>query len=60
MDTILLNGIKYVLNQCDDIWKWFQASKVGEYTRYYSYTIFHKEEGFYATQNGDYENGVYV
>jgi hypothetical protein len=30
-----LDGKNYVLNQCEDIWKWFKESVIGEYTRYY-------------------------
>ena len=60
MEELLLNGKRFVLNQCDDLWKWFENSKVGEFTRYYSYTIFHKENGFYAAYSNDLSNGFYV
>ena len=57
---MILEGKTYILNQCEDIWKWFEDSKVGEFTRYYSHTIFHKENGFYAAYSNDLSNGCYV
>lgn len=60
MKELLLDGETYILNQCEDIWKWFAESKVGEFTRYYAHTIFHKRNGFYAAYSSDLSNGIYV
>lgn len=60
MEELILDGKTYVLNQCEDIWDWFGSSQVGEYTRYYSRTVFHKEDGFYAAYSDDLSNGCYV
>lgn len=63
MEELTLNGVKYVLNQCecaDGIWQWFQTSKVGEFTRYYLHTIFHTDNGFWAGYNDNLTNGAYV
>ena len=60
MKTATLDGITYTLNQCDDIWKWFDESKVGEFTRFYSKIVFHKKDGFYAAYFDDWTNGCYV
>ena len=52
-----------MLNQCEGaegIWQWFQESKVGEFTRYYSNTIFHTAKGFWAGDNKNLSNGCYV
>lgn len=59
-NTLILDNIPYILNQAEDIWEWFGSSKVGEYTRYYSKIVFHKEDGFYAAYKDDLSNGVYV
>lgn len=56
MDEILFQGAKYVLNQCEDIWQWFEQSKVGEYTRYYSQTVFHTANGIIAAPSDDLKN----
>ena len=50
------NGKSYVLNQCEDIWKWFSESKVGEYTRFFSRAVFHAEDGFYAADSNNLSN----
>lgn len=60
MEELLFDGKTYILNQCEDIWKWFESSKVGEFTHYYHYTIFHKEDGFYAGYSDNLSNGAYV
>lgn len=56
MKTLEFNGKKYILNQCEDIWKWFKESKVGEYTRFFSRAVFHAEDGFYAAYIDDLSN----
>lgn len=53
-------GINYTLNQCEDIWKWFEESIVGEFTRYYNSVVFHTEEGFYAAYADDLSNGCFI
>ena len=60
MEEIILNGVVYTLNQCENIWHWFSNSKVGEFTRFYSKTIFHTENGFYAAYSDNLSNGCYV
>lgn len=60
MEQLMFEGVSYMLNQCEDIWKWFKESKVGEYTRYYSNTIFHTEDGFCAAPSSDLTNWCYV
>lgn len=63
MEELNFNGATYVLNQCEcaeGIWQWFQESKVGEFTRYYSNTIFHTAKGFWAGDNKNLSNGCYV
>lgn len=60
---IEFEGVKYVLNQCqsvEGIWQWFQASKVGEFTRYFSNTIIHTAHGFCAAPSNDLTNWCYV
>lgn len=53
-------GVKYVLNQCEDIWQWFQTSKVGEFTRYFSNTVIHTAHGFCGAPSNDLTNWCYV
>ena len=55
-----LNGKTYTLNQCEDIWKWFTESVVGEFTHYYHKIVFHTEEGFYAVYADDLSNGCFI
>lgn len=55
-----LNGKTYTLNQCEDIWKWFKESVIGEYTRYYNRVVFHTEDGFYAAYADDLSNGYFI
>lgn len=57
---IELNGLKYVLNQCCNIWEWFTSSKVGEYTRFYDKVVFHTYDGFYAAYYNNLNNGFYI
>lgn len=54
-----LNG-KYTLNQCEDIWKWFTESAVGEYTHYYNNVVFHTDKGFYAAYADNLTNGCFI
>lgn len=35
---------------------WLTTSKVGEYTKYYTYVVFHTESGFYAAYSDNLEN----
>lgn len=60
MEQLMFEGASYVLNQCEDVWKWFSESKVGEFTRYYSHTIFHTENGFCSAPSSDLNNWCYV
>ena len=60
MEKLLFEGKYYILNQCEDIWKWFGNSKVGEFTRYYSYVVFNTGNGFYAAYSNDLSNGCFV
>ena len=63
MKELILNEVKYVLNQCecaDGIWQWFQTSKVGEFTHYYANVIFHTADGFWAAPQDNLSNGCYV
>lgn len=60
MEELLFEGVSYTLNQCEDIWQWFKESKVGEFTRYYSKTIFHTDHGFCAAPSNDLTNWCYV
>ena len=55
-----LNGRTYVLNQCEDIWKWFKESIVGEFTRFYNRVVFHTEDGFYSAYADDLSNGCFI
>lgn len=55
-----LDGKTYVLNQCEDIWKWFVESVIGEYTHYYSKVVFHTDKGFYSAYGNDLTNGVFI
>lgn len=55
-----LNGKTYTLNQCEDIWKWFKESVVGEFTRYYNSVVFNTEDGFYAAYADDLSNGCFI
>lgn len=57
---IIFNGVSYVLNQCEDIWRWFEESRVGEYTRYYSQTVFHTADGIVAAPSGDLSNWYHI
>lgn len=59
-NEITFEGVKYVLNQCEDIWQWFQTSKVGEFTRFYSHTIIHTAHGFCGAPSNDLTNWCYV
>lgn len=59
-NEITFEGVKYVLNQCEDIWQWFQTSKVGEFTRYFSHTIIHTAHGFCGAPSNDLKNWCYV
>ena len=55
-----LNSKYYVLHQCDDIWKWFEESAVGEYTNYYNNVVFHTDNGFYAAYADNLSNGCFI
>jgi hypothetical protein len=55
-----LDGKTYTLNQCEDIWKWFKESVIGEYTHYYYKVVFHTEEGLYAAYADDLNNGCFI
>ena len=55
-----LDGKNYVLNQCEDIWKWFKESVIGEYTRYYDKVVFHTKDGFYSAYADDLSNGYFI
>lgn len=35
---------------------WFKTSKVGEYTNYYTYIVFHSQKGFFACYADNTEN----
>lgn len=59
-NEITFEGVKYVLNQCEDIWHWFCTSKVGEFTRFYSNTIIHTAHGFCGAPSNDLTNWCYV
>jgi len=56
MNTMVFRGETFLLNQCEDIWKWFSESKVGEYTRFFSRAVFHAEDGFYSAFVNDLTN----
>lgn len=61
MEELILDGETYTLNQCeDDIYDWFASSKIGDFTRWNSLYVFHKEEGCYATYADNLANGWYV
>lgn len=55
-----LEGKNYTLNQCEDIFKWFEDSVVGEFTRYYNKAVFHTESGFYAAYADNLSNGCII
>lgn len=55
-----LNGKTYTLNQCDDIFDWFESSAVGEFTRYYDKVVFHTDEGIYSAYADNLNNGWYI
>jgi hypothetical protein len=55
-----LEGKNYALNQCEDIFKWFEDSVVGEFTRYYDRIVFHTEYGFYAAYADNLSNGCFI
>lgn len=58
--TISFNGKTFTLNQCEDIWKWFQESLIGEYTHYYCKVVLHTENGFYAADSDNLNNGCFI
>ena len=55
-----LDGKTYILNQCEDIWKWFNESAIGEFTKYYHNIVFHTENGFYAAYADNLSNGYFI
>lgn len=61
-EEIILNGETYTLNQAEDedLYQWFEESKVGEFTRFYSQYVFHKANGCYAAYVNDISNGWYI
>ena len=53
---MIFQGKNYILAQCEDIFKWFSTSKVGEYTAYYDKFIFHTENGCFAAYRDNLDN----
>ena len=62
---MLFQGQDYTLNQMREmrdedslapLSDWFTTSKVGEYTRYFSYLVFHTPHGFFGCYADNTEN----
>lgn len=61
-DIYHFKGDKYVLNQCEDLFQWFEDSKVCEFTYYYNDRIvFHSPDGhFYSSYWNDINNYIMI
>lgn len=54
-------NMDFHLNQCEDIFQWFQDSEEGDFTHYYKRVVFHHPNGrFYAAEADDINNFIEI
>ena len=60
MEEIIFQGEKFTLNQCEDIFKWFDESSDGEFTHYYDKVIFNHSLTFIAAYSDNLNNYFFI
>ena len=54
-------GVIFHLNQCSDLFDWFEKSEKGDFTYYYDRIVFHHTDGkFYAAYLEDTSNFIEI